>query len=126
MVNADLTSLTNLTAMQKLSLFDNPLITDLTPLTNMTSMTELYLSLNNISDISAVAGTTSLTLLDVNNNSALSNFNPLFGTLGVFTDGLQSLISLDVSFTSYNCTTDSSVSIEIPNAYPVIWTDGGC
>ena len=65
----DLSPLSALTGLKRLSLFGSCTIKDITPLGSLTSLTHLDLGVAAIEDISALAGLTSLVSLDLNSNS---------------------------------------------------------
>ena len=73
---SDLSPLSSLSALRRLSLFGSYTISNITPLSSLTELTLLDLGMADISDISALASLTKLTSLDLNGNS-ISDISPL-------------------------------------------------
>ena len=111
---SDLTPLSGLTTLVKLTLSDQQ-ITDLTPLAGLTNLESLNLSLNQIADLTPLAGLTKLWYLDLDWNN-VTDLTPLAGMtdLGVLwlsgspvtsvapLFGMADLYLLDLSSTQFS------------------------
>ncbi|MCL2159558.1 MAG: leucine-rich repeat domain-containing protein, partial [Oscillospiraceae bacterium] len=78
---SDLTPLKNLTNLTMLSLYFNP-IGDISVLSNMTKLEELYLSDNKIKDITPISSLTTLAVLSLNGNQ-IKDLKPLSGLVNL-------------------------------------------
>jgi Leucine-rich repeat (LRR) protein len=92
----NLTGLEYATNLTVLSLCYNHSITDISPLAGLTSLTALYLDINQITYISPLAGLTNLTYLDLSHNQ-ITDISPLAGLTSLTALSLGSNSITDIS-----------------------------
>ena len=92
----NLTGLEYATNLTVLSLCYNGSITDISPLAGLTSLTALYLDINQITYISPLAGLTNLTYLDLSHNQ-ITDISPLAGLTSLTALSLGSNSITDIS-----------------------------
>lgn len=131
----DLTPLCEMTGLTHLDLFFNQNVGSLEPLRSLTRLTYLDLAADGVTDISPLAGMTSLIDLDLSGNGGLSDLSALRGmtelkvlslsSCGRVSDltplyGLKKLISLDLRLTNTTQEQIDALQAQLPNC-EIIW-----